>query len=79
MKGPLNSSSSVVFNCQFRTGDEFLNFHLIKSSLFKTSKIQQKRQTGPQVARANLGRPDVRLFNDKINIITVTTIKDRTK
>ena len=41
------------------------------SSLFK---IQQERETGPQLARANLGWPDLQLLKDKINIIT---IKDR--
>ena len=38
----------------------------------------QKRETGSRVARANLGGPDLQLFKDKVNIITVITIEDRT-
>ena len=62
----------------------YYRFQVCLTSLFKFqcfSKIQkfgQKRETGPQVARANLGGPDTQLFKDKINIITVITIKDRT-
>ena len=45
----------------------------------KKQKFSQKRkETGPPVAKANLGGPDLQLFKDKINIITVITIKDRT-
>ena len=44
----------------------------------KFKNLAKKRETGPQVARANLGGPDLQLFKDKINIITVTTIKNRT-
>ena len=41
----------------------------------KIQKFSKKKETGPQVAR---GGPDFQLFKDKINIITVITIKDRT-
>ena len=42
-------------------------------------KLSKKKETGPQVAIANLGGPDSQLFKNKINITTVITIKDRTK
>ena len=49
------------------------------SSSFKfIQKLSKKRETGPQVARANVDRPNLQLFEDKINIITVITIKHRT-
>ena len=41
----------------------------------KIQKFSKKREIGPQVARANLGGPALQLFKDKINIITVITIK----
>ena len=54
-----------------------VDFKFQVSSLFKNSKIKQKRETGPQEARANLGGPDLQLFKDKINVITIVTVKDR--
>ena len=44
----------------------------------KIQKFSKKGETGPQVARANLGGPDLKLCKDKINIITVIKIRDRT-
>ena len=54
--------------------------HMISSFKFKfiqKFKNLVKRETGPQAARANLGGPDLQLFKDNINIITVITFKDR--
>ena len=54
-----------------------LSFKFIQK--FKNlAKKKKKRETCPQVARTNLGGPDLQLLKDKINIITVITIKDRT-
>ena len=50
----------------------------VYSSSFKfIKKFIKKEETDPQVARANLGRPDLKLFKDKINIIIVITITSK--
>ena len=51
----------------------------VKFKFIQKFKIWQERDTGPQAERdRNLGGQDFQLFKDKINIIAVITIKDRT-
>ena len=58
-------------------GVHFINWIAIYL-LDKQSSNFKFIQNFMQVARANLGGPDLQLFKDKFNIITVITIKDRT-
>ena len=46
-----------------------------KSCKKKTFFFFKAKETGPQVARANLGGPDLQLLKDKISIIIFITIK----
>ena len=57
-------SSSQVINIAMK----------LKFKFIQKFKNLAKKETGLQVARAILGGPDLQLFKDKINIITVITI-----
>ena len=53
-------------------------FQVSSFKFIQKFKTLAKKRDWSEVARANLGGPDLQLFKDNINIITVITIKDRT-
>lgn len=53
-------------------------FSKFKSNFIQKSSKKKAKRTGPRIARANLGGPELQMFKDKINIVTVITIKDTT-